>query len=388
MPLKKNRQLLLAKVESTFNVDPTPTKAADAIQCEEPEYQLDSVVLERNFIKPTYDRTAHAIGRKLAKMKFTTEVKNGGTAGVQCKLGRLLTACGLKETLVAAAVTGSAQAGSATSIQLAVGASASNDAYTGLQVSITSGTGSGSTGIITSYDGTTKTATVAGGWSATAPAVSSGYSIEAGATYHPSSDPTDHKSITLYLYKDGTLHIMTGCYGTVSFEAAVNGYAKAMFEFIGQYYAPTDVALPTGPTYESTTPQQVEQAQLKIDQFAATCSKFSLDMGIKVLPRLDANGSDGYNGTYIDDRDVKGGVDPETVLVASYNFWSKLATAAQVPFVARVGTSANNIVRFTAGKAQYTGLTYASRDNLQTLDAGLAFNGQDNGDDEVFIAFS
>lgn len=311
MPLKKNRQLLLAKVETTFNVDPTPTAAADAIQCEEPDYSVDLVVLERNFIKPTYDRTAHVIGRKLAKIKFVTEVKNGGALGVQCKLGRLLVGCGFKETLVAAA----------------------------------------------------------------------------SATYTPSSDPTLYKSLTFYLYKDGNLHIMTGCYGTVSFEAAVNGYAKATFEFTGQYYVPTAVALPTNPAYETTKPAQVELAQLQIDTFAAVISKFSLDMGVKVLPRLDTNGADGYTGTYIDDRDVKGGIDPEAPLVGSYNFWTKLSTAAEVAFTMRVGSVAANIVTFTAPKTQYTGLTYASRDNLQTLDAALAFNGN-AGDDEVVIAFT
>jgi hypothetical protein len=311
MPLKINKQLLLIKVETTFNTDATPTAALDAIQCEDPDFSVEPVVLERNFIKPTWDRTAHAMGRKLAKIKFVTEIKNGGTAGTQCRLGRLLTACGFKETL----------------------------------------------------------------------------SAGVSAIYTPSSVATDHKSVTIYLYKDGIQHKITGAYGTVSFEGAVNGYGKATFEFIGQYYAPSDVALPLTPVFETTKPSQIELAQFTIDGFAATISKFSLDMGVEVLPRLDANGTDGYNGTYIGDRTPKGGIDPEATLVASQTFWVKMATAIEMAFNFRVGSAAGNIVTFTAPKCQYSGLTYAARDKIQTLDAGLMFNGS-SGDDEVTITFT
>lgn len=313
MPLKKNKQVLLLKLETTFNSDATPTPALDAILCEEPEFTLDPVLLERNFIKPTWSRTAHAVGRKLAKVKFTTEIKNGGALGVQCRIGRMLTACGYKETIVATT----------------------------------------------------------------------------SATYKPTSDEAFMKSATIYLYKDGNLHIMTGCFGNVSFEGAVNGFGKAMFEFIGQYYTPTAVALPTGPVFETTKPQQIELAQFTIDGFAGTISKFSLDSGVSVLPRLDANGADGYNGTYIASREMKGGIDPEAVLVSSHNFWQKFSAATEMALNFRVGSTASNIVTFTAPKCQYTGMTYSARDTLQTLDAGLAFNeGSATGDDEVSIAFT
>lgn len=310
--MKKNRQLLLVKEEVTFNTDSTPTAANDAVLCEEPDYQVDFVALERNFVKPNWSRTPHAAGRKLAKITFTHEIRGGGTAGDQCDFGKLLTFCGFKETL--------------------------------------------------------------------SPGVS--------ATYDPSSDEADHKSATLYLYKDGMLHIMTGAYGTVMFEGEVNGFGKAKFEFIGQYYVPTDVALPASPTFETQKPQQLEEAQFAIDGFAAVISRFSLDTGVKVLPRLDANGSDGYNGTYIDGREMTGGIDPESTLVADENFWNKLALATEMPLTIRFGTTAGNTVTVTAGNVQYTGLTYSNRDNIQTYDAGLAFNDAGTGDDEVQIVIT
>lgn len=73
--------------------------------------------------------------------------------------------------------TGTAQAGGSTTITLASGAAAVDSAYVGSTVSITSGTGSGQSRIITGYVGSSKVATVAA-WT-TPPDATSVYSISA-----------------------------------------------------------------------------------------------------------------------------------------------------------------------------------------------------------------
>lgn len=60
---------------------------------------------------------------------------------------------------------GTAQAGAASAITLAAGASAADDEYNGMRIEIESGTGSGQNNIITDYNGTTKVATVQDAWS-------------------------------------------------------------------------------------------------------------------------------------------------------------------------------------------------------------------------------
>lgn len=77
---------------------------------------------------------------------------------------------------LAVSVTGTAQAGGASSITLASGASAVDGEYVGLSIKLTSGTGSGQTNIITAYNGTTKVATVQTAW-ATPPDNTSAYAI-------------------------------------------------------------------------------------------------------------------------------------------------------------------------------------------------------------------
>lgn len=74
--------------------------------------------------------------------------------------------------------SGTAQAGAATTITLVSTASSNDDEYTGLSISITSGTGSGQTKRINDYVGSTKVATVNSAW-AVNPDATSVYSISA-----------------------------------------------------------------------------------------------------------------------------------------------------------------------------------------------------------------
>lgn len=72
--------------------------------------------------------------------------------------------------------SGTAAAGSSTTITLAGSASATDDFYNGWEVTITSGTGSGQTRTISDYVGSTKVATVSSAWT-TPPNATSTYSL-------------------------------------------------------------------------------------------------------------------------------------------------------------------------------------------------------------------
>ena len=77
--------------------------------------------------------------------------------------------------------SGAAQAGTSTTITLKSTASATDDVYNGMYVTITSGTGSGQIRLIEDYVGSTKVATVATAWT-TAPDSTSNYSVTTWTT--------------------------------------------------------------------------------------------------------------------------------------------------------------------------------------------------------------
>lgn len=98
----RNRQVLLLKVEATYNVDPTPTNVADAILVENLNVSDSNArSIERPVIEASLGTRAHVFGGRLKEITFDAEVKGSGAAGTAPEIGQALRGCGLGETLVA-----------------------------------------------------------------------------------------------------------------------------------------------------------------------------------------------------------------------------------------------------------------------------------------------
>ncbi len=213
------------------------------------------------------------------------------------------------------------------------------------------------------------------------------YVYPQGILYLPRSE--DFESISLEAYFDGVKHEITGCFGTFTIEADAGSYGMIKFTFTGQYHAPTDTAVPDS-VQEETIPPVVESAQLILGDggaFQPVVAKFTFDQANQVAERPDVNSTDGYAGTRITGREPKGGIDPEATLVADYDFWGLLASSEQTALTMRIGSTAGNRILFNAPKIIYTGLTYADRNGIRTLDAGIEFV-RDAGDDETEFVFA
>lgn len=96
------RAVLLAKIESTYNTDPTPTGLADAVLASNVAWSLAGARMnERPAMRNTLGQLKQLFGGALLQMSFDVEVKGSGTAGTAPEIGPLLRACGLNETIVA-----------------------------------------------------------------------------------------------------------------------------------------------------------------------------------------------------------------------------------------------------------------------------------------------
>lgn len=98
----KEKQLILAKVETTYGVDPVPTGAVNAILTEITNIEIVGRELPRNNVRPYYGLLAAVNVGDALRLSFTTEVKASGTAGTVPEIGVLFRACNFTETLTPA----------------------------------------------------------------------------------------------------------------------------------------------------------------------------------------------------------------------------------------------------------------------------------------------
>ena len=96
------RQVLLAKIESTYNTDPTPVAATDAIQVENLAWSFTGQrMTPQEAVSPSLGKLKSLYGGTLMQITFDMHVKGSGTAGTAPESGVPLRSCALGETIVA-----------------------------------------------------------------------------------------------------------------------------------------------------------------------------------------------------------------------------------------------------------------------------------------------
>ncbi len=384
MSLRLRISSLLAKIEGTYGTDPTPTGASNAILLKgQPTLTpMELTSVERDNLRPFFGNAEILPSSIFGKLEFEVEAAGSGTAGVAPAWGALLRGCGFSETIVAAAITGTAQAGgSTTSIKLAAAASAVNEFYNGMPISITAGTGNGQSGYIVDYDGTTKIATVAStAW--VAPDATSAYSIGANVSYRPISDLFE--SLTLYMNIDGVLHKLLGARSNVSCLTA-DQIPSFKFSAQGLFQPVVDAVSPTVTLSVWKTPQPANKANtpfVSLHGFnAAALESFDFDMNNAVAHHALINGAEQF---IITDRKPAGNISMEAVLVATKDWWTSAKNATLGALAIQHGTVAGNKLVITAPAVQITSPKYGDKNGLAMLQAGLALT-PITGNDELSI---
>jgi len=205
-------------------------------------------------------------------------------------------------------------------------------------------------------------------------------------TYLPAS--TGISSLTLAMYNDGVIYKVWGARGNVSLKLEKGKPGMLHFVFTGADFSVTDgVLLTTGVTYEATKPQAFLDATLTIDSYAALVGTLEFNMNNEVALREDINASSGHKSAVITARKPSLSIDPEAVLVATYDFFGKWRSGNEGALSLVLTGSAGNICTITAPKVQYTGAKLADKSGLRGLGIDCQLN-RNAGDDELSIAFT
>lgn len=385
MPLLNRKRTLLAKIESSYGVDPTPTGAANAVLVSNLNVTpMSTELVDRDLIRPFLGNSEQLHAAIYAMAEFECEVAGSGTAGTAPAWGPLMRACGFSQTVLGTAHSGTATAGGASTITLAVAASASDDAYNGMTIRTTGGTGSGQSRVINDYVGSTKVATVSEAWT-TPPDATTTYSIDAQVVYQPVSDLFE--SVTMYFNIDGVLHKMLGARGTYSVELANKGRPVFKFRFTGIYVAVADAAAPAVVFTAWKTPlpvNNVNTGSLRVHGFTAgVMSALTVDVANQIVHRSLVGGSE---AVLLTDRKAAGRITLEATTVAAKDWWTSVRNAVTGAFSVTHGTTAGNKVKFDAPALQLTEPTYEDLDGVAMLAMGARFVPGAAGNDELVIA--
>jgi hypothetical protein len=102
MPLLSRKRLILAKTESTYGTDPTPTGSSNAILVRNLEITpLQAETVSRDLIRPYLGVSDQLLAQTRVEVTFEVELAGSGAAGTAPAYGPVLKACGLSETVVA-----------------------------------------------------------------------------------------------------------------------------------------------------------------------------------------------------------------------------------------------------------------------------------------------
>lgn len=367
MPLFARKALVLAKNESPYGTDASPA-GADAILCRNVRVTpMNAEFAPRELVRSYMGNSENLPAGVHGMLEFETELQGSGTAATAPKWGRLLRGCGHSETILAAPVTGTAQAGGASAITLAAGASAVDGFYNGMTVSLTGGTGNGQSAVIVGYAGATKVATVALPWT-TPPDATSQYSIGANVQYRPVS--ATFEGLTLVANMDGLQHKFVGARGSVSLALSAKGIPVLRFRYLGLYATPTDTAAAT-PDYSAFKAPVVANSTntpvFALHGVSPVVKDFSIDVANQVVFR-SLIGSESIQQT---DRKPTGTITFEAVSVATKDWWSisKNATLGSLALThGIVGGLRCNVV---SPSTQVQPPTYAEDQGVLMLTAGL-----------------
>lgn len=211
--------------------------------------------------------------------------------------------------------------------------------------------------------------------------------LNTSATYKPASASIG--SYTVGLYMDGKSYTIWGARGDVSLKLKNGSFGVLHFVFTGAGYAIADVALLTsGVSYQTTKPIAfIGSAIMTVDSVSAKVSNLEIKMNNKIQLREAPNKITGFISAIIAGRRPTMSFDPEEVLVATYDYFTKLGTGSLGTLSVALTGSAGNITTITAPCVQYIDIKPGERGGLATLGIDCLLS-RNAGDDELVIAFT
>ncbi|HNX82479.1 MAG TPA: phage tail tube protein [Candidatus Omnitrophota bacterium] len=215
-------------------------------------------------------------------------------------------------------------------------------------------------------------------------------SAGSSVVYTPASGTM--KSVTLYVYDlqdsgSSRLNKVTGARGNVTFGIEAGKIKKFGFRFMGLYNAPTDVAVPSAPQYDTTVPPIVESSALSLNGVTSlVVQKIDIDMGNNIVKQDDISSAAGVKGFLITGRKPTGSLNPEKVTQAIYGYAADWLAQTERALSVVIGSASGNKLTITAPKLSIDKITDGAREGVGVDDIPFHLN-RSTGNDEINLKF-
>lgn len=372
------RTVILAGSENVYGHSPETEAALGVMVNQGLSVTVSGERINRDPARSTLSPFGHLIGTRSVSLDLTVEAKGGGLSEGQLQTPEydpLLLACGLVRTVLVGLPVADPD-------QFVTGETVAN--------------GSGVTATVRCASASVLYVTgVSGGVFAEADVIQAAEDEERTATltaapypaleYRPTSDPAHMGSVTVWLHRDGILHVVPGCRGSLALDCAVGRIPSLRFTLTGLYADPEDATLPN-PRLSEVRPPLCLGLGLRLGEYAPVASALQIALNNDLNNRTDVNSTDGVTEVMLTGRAPGGSIDPEAAALAEFDPWRTWRTAGTVALEARIGGEAGNRLTLLAPRVQYTEAKYGDRNGLVTYD--LPFTCLGENDDELRLIWS
>jgi hypothetical protein len=205
-------------------------------------------------------------------------------------------------------------------------------------------------------------------------------------TYAPVS--SSFSSATIYFNNDGVLHKATGCRGTFTMTCNLNEIPVISFTMTGIYNAPTDTVAPATTYTNQATPvifKEGNTSNFSLLSYAGCLMNVSFDVANEVVHRELIGCT---RQVLITNRAPAGEVVIEAPTIAQKDYFTIANNNTTGSLTFTHGTTAGNIVAFTAQKVDLTNPSYSDSDGIQMLNLPYVAIPTSAGNDEVSLVFT
>ena len=382
MSLLTKKRAVLAKIESTYGVDPVPTGAANAMLVSNLSIApIEASLVSRDLMRPYLGNSQNLLAETHVKIDFEVEYVGSGVVGLAPAYDPLMLACGFSKATSTAALTINRTGSVATATLNAHGYAV------GDKIVISGATQPEYNGTMTITGVTTNTFDYAVTGTPATPATGAPVATTQ-ITYSPIS--SSFQSCTIY-YSVGQdsggnspLHKITGAFGSVDVSLTVKQIPKLKFSFVGIYNAPTDAATPSVDFTAFMLPQIANTQNtpgFSLFGYSGNMESMNLSMGndVQYITLIGAE--------YVKllDRKPGGTLVFEAPTITGKDFFTLVKNTTSGALTINHGSKSGYKVNFAAQSVLLGNPSYQDSNAIQMLSAPFTCNPVNGNDELSFI---